>query len=521
MRQGGGSLEREADVGKWLYFTARNVARTIIRAEARRRRHERSAPAFTASAPGEDAWDGVRPHLDAALDRLPAPQREAIVLHILCGRTLADAASSLRCPMRTLQTRVNRGLERLRRELSVVGAADARASALPLLLAHVRPPAPERGARGGVGRRPRLGISRRAGNQQGGPCPGHGRPGTPWRSWRRPCWAVGGVIALNAPGRGSGAGGGARAGAARGARVLGQHCPCTLSDRQYVQSRDRVIALVFLGGGADFLVAGDGLSLWPHGAGRSRIEFDSPSRVDSAAVTADGVTIATGHDDGSVRLWHADGRLIATLHGHDRAVWSLAFSPDGRERASSSDDATVRLWEVASARSLGVLRGHQDGAFAVSFGADGNTVLSGSNDSTVRAWDVRTLAQRWSSSYPGHVHRILRLPGRPVAVVAGHGGTLQCVDTLTGETRAIHATHLDIVTCMDCSPDHRLLAAGGEDGQLVVWDTGSWIELGRLRLPGAIEACAFAPDGGTILVGGWDAIVRVVSCDGIRTRPTR
>jgi WD domain, G-beta repeat len=39
----------------------------------------------------------------------------------------------------------------------------------------------------------------------------------------------------------------------------------------------------------------------------------------------------------------------ATLKGHDRSVYSVAFSPDGKTLASGSADNTVKLW-VGDAR---------------------------------------------------------------------------------------------------------------------------------------------------------------------------
>ncbi len=37
---------------------------------------------------------------------------------------------------------------------------------------------------------------------------------------------------------------------------------------------------------------------------------------------------------------------FCTLSGHTRDVWSVAFSPDGLLLASGSDDETIKLWYV-------------------------------------------------------------------------------------------------------------------------------------------------------------------------------
>ena len=67
----------------------------------------------------------------------------------------------------------------------------------------------------------------------------------------------------------------------------------------------------------------------------------------------------------------------------------MAFSPDGKTLASGSDNGTVRLWEVDQPEMAPVvLLGHEQGVLAVAFSPDGKTLASGSDDGTVRLWAV-------------------------------------------------------------------------------------------------------------------------------------
>ena len=61
--------------------------------------------------------------------------------------------------------------------------------------------------------------------------------------------------------------------------------------------------------------------------------------------SADGLTLATGNADGTIRLWHvATGMLSTTLSGHTGNVTAIEFSPDGTSLVSGSADGTIKFW---------------------------------------------------------------------------------------------------------------------------------------------------------------------------------
>jgi hypothetical protein len=79
---------------------------------------------------------------------------------------------------------------------------------------------------------------------------------------------------------------------------------------------------------------------------------------------------------------------VRTLEGHRGEVRAVAYRPDGQQLASGADDGTLRLWEVGSGKLLGMLRGHTSTVLSLSWYADGQRIASASEDGTIRIWDA-------------------------------------------------------------------------------------------------------------------------------------
>ena len=111
----------------------------------------------------------------------------------------------------------------------------------------------------------------------------------------------------------------------------------------------------------------------------------------SVAYSPDGSVLASGLQDGTVRLWDAStGGFIATLAGHTDRVTAVAYSPRDDTIASGSWDNTVRLWDANTHQLKKTLVGHSRWVTSIAYSPDGNALVSGSEDATVRLWDADT-----------------------------------------------------------------------------------------------------------------------------------
>jgi RNA polymerase sigma factor (sigma-70 family) len=101
------------DLAGWLHTVARNLAITMIRKDSRRARWEQGL-AQTRPAVDPATAAGLREELDAAMGRLPARMRSALILCYLEGRTQQDAARILGTNQMMVSRCVNEGLKRLK-----------------------------------------------------------------------------------------------------------------------------------------------------------------------------------------------------------------------------------------------------------------------------------------------------------------------------------------------------------------------------------------------------------------------
>jgi len=110
----------------------------------------------------------------------------------------------------------------------------------------------------------------------------------------------------------------------------------------------------------------------------------------SIAIRPDGgVAAVASRGDRSIRLVSIpDLRVLEEMHGHGRAVTTVAWFPDGSRVVSGSEDRTVRLWDPATGENTLTLSGHTQQVRSVSVRRDG-TIASGDDDGVVRIWAVR------------------------------------------------------------------------------------------------------------------------------------
>jgi WD40 repeat protein/serine/threonine protein kinase/DNA-binding XRE family transcriptional regulator len=252
----------------------------------------------------------------------------------------------------------------------------------------------------------------------------------------------------------------------------------------------------------------------------SRLQLTLDGHTDTvwyATFSPDGNLIATGSEDGTVKIWDAStGNEIVSLQASAfRGVNGVAFSPDGTLLASADADSTIRIWGVPSGREQLTLRGHTDRVQSVAFSPDGTRLASTSNDHTVRLWDVDTgkelFALKEDSS--GEIYWIdFNSDGSQIVIAAQttNEGWASVWDLDARQKVFTFSKSVSRVSSASFSPDDAYLVTTAYDQTAKLWAA----KTGRLVLTffghtDGVTDAAFSLDGKRLATSSWDRHVKI------------
>ncbi|MFO0842490.1 MAG: WD40 repeat domain-containing protein [Gemmataceae bacterium] len=195
--------------------------------------------------------------------------------------------------------------------------------------------------------------------------------------------------------------------------------------------------------------ASDEVVVWEVASGQQLATLATPSWITAVAFQPGAAVLATGHDDGSVRVWDwADQKMLLELDGHDSEVSAVAFRPDQRVLATAGEDKRIHLWDLPTGQRVGTLDGHKDRIPGLAWHPDNRRLFSAGWDTTVRVWDTQACQPIiLLNSHATQVHALaLSADGKLLASAdsridvhlwdTGRNETVTVVREATGEVRS-------------------------------------------------------------------------------------
>jgi WD40 repeat protein len=297
--------------------------------------------------------------------------------------------------------------------------------------------------------------------------------------------------------------------------------------------KDDLTSVVFSANGAKIASGSEdgAIRVWDATFGYEMLRLlpKNKGKIQSVVFTSDGQRVVSGASDGSISIWGVNraADAISVLRGHEKDVMAIALSPDENWIVSGSLDGTVRLWDAA----LGVqILSWPVGALTnwdvMTFSSDGCKFICTYSDRMVRVWDVglwdaasHSGENSVSFKMPMHSYSIAMSPDGRHLAAGTESGVLVYDMTIETQCRSPQQTHRNVSKAVAISPDGSRVICGSQNS-IRSWDGASGDEIAPMLVghQGSIYALAFSPNGRQIVSSSEDRTIRlwdVASCKDI------
>ncbi|KAJ9074225.1 TOR complex subunit lst8, variant 3 [Entomophthora muscae] len=192
------------------------------------------------------------------------------------------------------------------------------------------------------------------------------------------------------------------------------------------------------------------------------------NNITSIAFHPEGKWLASGSEDGTVKIWDTRAPSVQRNFKHGSPVNDFVIHPDSLQLLSCSRDGSIKLWNVGSTSCVHELVPDDDISMqSITISSDGSTVVAGSTKGSCYVWSM----------------------GK------GSSGDFTAVTKFTA--------HNNYLTKCLLSPDSKVLATCSADSTVKIWNANNQFKHEK-TLTGSsrwVWDCSFSADSSYLVTG--------------------
>jgi len=255
------------------------------------------------------------------------------------------------------------------------------------------------------------------------------------------------------------------------------------------------------------------IRLWNLTTGRDKVLGECEGPVNSVSFSPDGKLLASASN--TIDIW--DIQTGVRIRRFNQFGFCVAFSPKGQylawtSKAESTVEGAICTWDMET-NDTEVLGTSQRWVRSLAFSPDGLNLVSGSWDipKSLSLWSIHTKRQHYLFEH-GELGVDSVAMSKDGKFIAAAGRVITLLDVDSGKERQL-GTYDDGICSIAFSPDSKTIASGGK--AICIWSVDS----GRKRILKEsdvhINAVAFSPEDNKILAGDNDGAIFLIMLDKV------
>jgi WD40 repeat protein len=261
-------------------------------------------------------------------------------------------------------------------------------------------------------------------------------------------------------------------------------------------------AVAFAGNGEYLVSGGDEAGVWRVEDGKQMATM-AAEYAWCLAVSKDGKWIAAGTSWGEVWVWDAKTYKKVFSHKEDyNGINGVDFSPDSTRLVSASQDTKASIWDIATGKRVRTLD-HGNLVIAAKYSPQGDRIATATGDS-VRVYDSnegRLLTDIEVTVTPWRNTGLLWF-NHHLFVVSN--GKIKQIEASTGLAVSEWPVPDSVGSSCIALPKHGKFITYSTRRTVTFWDTATHIQLGFIQHSEDIHSIAVSPDDRLLAIGGKD-----------------